>query len=332
MFLEELDMASSPSGYEGQVRKLVKNEVSKYCDDLVVDRMGNIIAHKKGEGIKIALTTNIDEIGFIINSINKEGTLKFFTLGNIDKRVIPGKRVFIGKNKIPGVIGIKPIHLQTKDERGKICPIEDLFIDIGTYSKEETEKIISIGDYAVFAANYNCFGDNLVKGKAVGNRIGCSILLDILKENYACDLYGVFNTQGEVGMRGSFTSNYKIKPDIVISIGPIWSNDIANVNSDNYVSELRKGPALIVMDSYDVYDNEIIESLKTLSEKNNIEIQIISQRDKNLYPNTFASSGRGCRTVKIGIPCRYLNSPNSVCSFDDYENTIKILKKYLRIQ
>ncbi|WP_461207758.1 M42 family metallopeptidase [Clostridium sp. DL1XJH146] len=331
MFLKELDRASSPSGYEGQVRKLVKNEAAKYCDDLVVDRMGNIIAHKKGEGIKIALTTNIDEIGFIINTINEDGTLKFFTLGNIDKRVIPGKKIFIGKNKIPGIIGIKPIHLQTKEERGKIYPIEELFIDIGTYSKKQTEKIISVGDYAVFATNYNLFGDKLIKGKAVGNRIGCSILLDILKENYHCDLYGIFNTQGEVGMRGAFTSSYKIKPDIVISIGPIWSNDIPGVNSDNYVSELKKGPTLIVIDSYDIYDIETIEILKTLSEKNNINIQSISERDEKLYPNTFAVSGRGCRTVKIGIPCRYLNSPNSICSYDDYENTVILLKEYLRI-
>ena len=184
MLLKKLTEASGVSGNEKEVRDIILNEIKGYVDDINVDRLGNIIAFKKGNNSskKLMVTAHMDEVGLMVTDIDNMGLLKFTTVGGIDKRILVSKPVLVGKDKILGVIGAKPIHLQKREEWQKALEIEQLYIDIGVNSKAEAEKLVSIGDYAMFDSQYIEFGGNLVKAKALDNRVGCSLLIELLKE------------------------------------------------------------------------------------------------------------------------------------------------------
>ena len=177
MLLKELTEASGVSGNEKNVRDLIISEIKDFVDSYKIDRIGNIIAYKKGKdtGKKLMVTAHMDEVGLMIKDIDNEGFIKFMPVGGIDKRILVSKPVLVGKDKLPGVIGAKPIHLQKPDERTKALNINDLYIDIGAKSKEEAEKYVSIGDYAIFDSEYIEFGEGLIKAKALDNRVGCSL-------------------------------------------------------------------------------------------------------------------------------------------------------------
>lgn len=163
--LDKLTSLHGPSGYEGQVRSFIRDYLMSYVDEIVIDRMGNIIVHKKGSGKRVIVDAHMDEVGFIITGYNDDGTLRFRALGGIDSKIIPAKTVLIGPSNIPGVIGVKPIHLQDKGERQRGLTYDDCCIDIGTNTRAETEKFIELGEYVVFDTEYDEFGEGLVKGK-----------------------------------------------------------------------------------------------------------------------------------------------------------------------
>ena len=182
MLLERLCNAASPSAYEGEVREIIKDEIKDYVDEIRIDRMGNIIAHKRGIGKKIVVDAHMDEIGFIVTGYNEDGTLKFQPLGAMDTKIMPCTTVSIGKNRLPGVIGLKPIHLQDKEEKEKNIELSKLSMDIGAKSKEEAKSIVPIGEYAVFTTKFDYFGEGFIKGKAFDNRVGCGVLIELLKK------------------------------------------------------------------------------------------------------------------------------------------------------
>ncbi|SKA79297.1 endoglucanase [Clostridium sp. USBA 49] len=333
MLLEKLSNAAGPSGYEGNVRNIIKEEVKKYVDEVKVDNMGNIIAHKKGNKNsknKVIIDAHMDEVGFIITGYNEDGTLKFYSLGGISGNILPSKVVLIGDNKIPGVIGFKPIHLQSSEERKKAVSYSDCCIDIGSKSKEETEKLIEIGEFAVFDTEFSEFGNGLYKGKAFDDRIGCAVLIEALKENYECDIYGVFNVQEEVGERGAFVSAFNIKADIGIVLEGTICADMPNVLKHLRATEIGKGPAISIMDKTSIFNNDIaMEIMKVCDEK-----KIPYQKRRAIAGGNDAyaiqSSGEGAKVATISVPCRYIHSSVSLASKSDYENTVKLLIEYLK--
>ncbi|MCY6485911.1 M42 family metallopeptidase [Clostridium aestuarii] len=330
MVLQKLCNAAGPSGYEGSVRQIIKDEIKDYVDEIKVDRMGNIIAHKKGSEKKVVVDAHMDEVGFIIIGYNDDGTLKFTSLGGISNKVVPSKVVNIGKDKIPGVIGLKPIHLQSKQERGKNIPISKCCIDIGAKSKEEAKKLIPLGEYAVFTTEFGHFGEGLIKGKAFDDRIGCSILIELLKENYNCDLYAVFNVQEEVGMRGAYVSAYDIKPDITIAIEGTVCADMPGIQKHLMSTEIGKGPAISIIDKTSIYDKDIINEMKKVAVDNHISYQLRRTSVGSNDAGAFVMSGEGVKPAAIAVPCRYIHSSISVCSLEDYNNTIKLVTNYLK--
>ena len=180
MFLKELTELSGVSGCEYEVRNFIKHKLSEMGCGFYVDKLGNIIAHNKGRKNKtIMVAAHMDEVGLIISNIDSDGFIKFKAVGGIDQRVLNSKAVFVGENKIPGVIGSKAVHLMTGQEKESSLPIDKLYIDIGTSSKAETEKLVNIGDYVSFNSGYQEFGNNLIKAKALDDRTGCSIILEL---------------------------------------------------------------------------------------------------------------------------------------------------------
>ena len=330
MLLEKLSMAHGPSGYEGDVRNIIKEEIRPYVDEIKVDLMGNIIAHKKGNGPKVLLDAHMDEVGFIITKYNEDGTLKFASLGGVNAKVAPCKVVYIGKNKIKGVIGLKPIHLQSAKERTSALSYDDYCIDIGSNSKEETKKSIALGDYAIFDTVFGEFGDGLLKGKAFDDRVGCAVLIEALKENYNCDLYAAFTVQEEVGDRGAFISSYEVQPDIGLALEGTICADVANVPKHLRATEIGKGPAISMMDRTSIFDRELTEKIMQVAEDSNIPYQRRRATAGGNDAGAMVSTGVGAKVATISVPCRYIHSSVSVISKDDFENTTKLVKAWLK--
>ena len=330
MLLEKLSNASGPSGFEGEVREIIRDEIKNYVDEIKVDVMGNVIAHKKGNGKKVLIDAHMDEVGFIITGYNEDGTLRFESLGGINGKVILSKVVLIGKNKIPGVIGFKPIHLQSGDERKKNVKASQCCIDIGLNSKEETKKLIKLGEFVVFDMKYGEFGDGLVKGKAFDDRMGCAVAIEILKENYNCDLYVSFNVQEEVGERGTYVSAFDIQPEIGVALEGTICADMPNIPKHLRATEIGKGPALSIMDKTSIFNDEILRSIIKIAEDKEIPYQLRRAIAGGNDAGAILMSGEGAKVATVSVPCRYIHSSVSVASLEDYKNTVRLMVKWLK--
>ncbi|WP_027626654.1 M42 family metallopeptidase [Clostridium lundense] len=330
MLLETLSNASGVSGYEGDIRSIIKEVIEKYVDDIIIDKMGNVIAHKKGNGTKVIIDAHMDEVGFIITGYNEDGTLRFYPLGKINSKVPPAKVVFIGENKITGVIGIKPIHLQSKEEKGRSMSYSEYCIDIGSNSKDETKEVVRLGDYAVFDTKFGDFGRGLVKGKAFDDRIGCCILAEILKEDFQCDIYGVFNVQEEVGERGAYISSFTVKPDIGIVLEGTVCADMPNIPKYKRGTEIGNGPAISIMDESSLFSSQIFADIIKVANEKSIPYQLRRSVTGGNDGGAIHMSGEGAKVATISVPCRYIHSSVSVASLEDYQNTCKLVIEYIR--
>lgn len=330
MLLEKLCNAHGPVGYEGEVRGIIKEEIAQYVDEIEINTMGNILVHKKGKGPKIMIDAHMDEVGFIIEGYNEDGTLRFSPLGGINAKIPPCKVVYIGTEKIVGVIGLKPIHLQSKKEREESLSYKDYCIDIGSNSKEETKKKIDRGEYAVFSTEYGDFGDGLIKGKAFDDRMGCIILMEVLKENYECDLYASFSVQEEIGDRGAFPSAFRVEPDIMVALEGTICADMPSVPKHLQATEIGKGPAISMMDATSIFDYDLTNDIIKVAENNAIPYQrrkaIAGGNDAGAFVNTKS----GAKVATVSVPCRYIHSSVSVASKADLQNTIMLMKAWLK--
>ncbi|KEI04534.1 M42 family peptidase [Clostridium botulinum] len=322
MLLEKLCNAMAPSSYEDEVRNIIKDSIRDFVDEVNVDKMGNIIAHKKGVGKTVILDAFMDEVGFIITGYNNDGTLKFTSLGNVQEKSIPCKAVNIGKNKISGVIGLKAIHLQNKKEREESIDIETLSIDIGATSKEEAKKYVSIGDEVSFTTEFEFLGEKYIKGKALESRVPCYVLIELLKENYNADIYVIFTTQRQIGSRGAIISSYNIKSDITLVLEGALTKEQEN--------KIGKGPSISRIDNNTICDNSLIDDIKRIGEKEKIPYQIKKYINNENDGDSYISTGNTKKLLTISIPCKYMKSPISVSSKEDIENTIKLIRGYLK--
>ncbi|WP_130807105.1 M42 family metallopeptidase [Senegalia massiliensis] len=332
MLLKNLTEASGVSGNEKEVRDIIINEIKNYVDNYKVDKIGNIIAYKKGQknnNTKILITAHMDEVGLIVSDIDDMGLIKFMTVGGIDKRVLVSKRVKIGKNKILGVIGAKPIHLQKPSDREKALDLKQLYIDIGTYTKGETEKKVNIGDYIVFDSNYIEFGDDLIKSKALDNRVGCALLIELLKSDIPYDLHVAFTVMEEVGLRGAGPAAYKIQPDISIILEGTTCADLEDIDDHKKATILGKGAAISLMDRTTYYDKNLIDILVSIAEENNIPYQFRKTSVGGNDSGSIHLSREGVKTATLSVPCRNIHSPISVMSKKDYKSTKILLNKFI---
>lgn len=332
MLLKKLSNAGAPSGYEKKVREIVIKGIGSLAEDIRIDSMGNVIAFKPGNGNaagrkKVVLSCHMDEVGFIITGYNIDGTLRFALLGDVNLSVIPSKPVLIGEEETHGAIGVKPIHLQSKKEREGAFSIKEMTIDIGVNSDKEARKIVRLGDYAVFDQEFKSFGTELYAGKALSSRAGCSIVLSLLKEDFACDLYGMFNVQKEMGDRGAKISNERIKSDIVIVIDGAEAFDLPGVAKHLQGVELGKGPVVDLMDLK--ASSKINDDIICIANNYSIPYQINRNLKESNQTTAIVSTMTG-KLARISVPCRYRNSSVSVCSKMDYKNTKELIEGYIK--
>ncbi len=337
MLLEKLSNARGVSGNEAEVREILIGAIKDRVDEYRVDTLGNLIALKKatsGRGRKrkmqhVMLAAHMDEVGVMIVHHEANGHLRFRPVGGIDSRVLLSKVVLIGKDKIPGVIGVKPIHLLKASERQQVMDIEAMTIDIGAKSKEEAQGLVKLGDYATFATEFAEMGDGLLKGKALDDRTGCAALVEILKRDYPCDLYAVFTAQEEVGARGARVAAFAIEPDFAFALESTVCDDSPKQKDGSPVTRVGDGPAITVIDNTMIADRRLVELLVETAKENRIPYQFKQAIAGGTDAGRIHLTKAGIPSVAVAVPTRYIHSPVSLLSKRDFENMIKLMSKAL---
>jgi endoglucanase len=330
--LEKLSNACGVSGNEGEVREIIENEIRDLVDEIKVDALGNLIAFKKAKNKKpkVMLAAHMDEVGLMVKFIEKTGYLRFAKVGGIDDRVLPAKHVLVGKEKIPGVIGIKPLHLARRDdELKKVIKTDTLYIDIGASSEEEAKKFVKRGDYVTFATRFERTGD-VIKGKAFDDRVGCYMLIEVLKETYNFPIYAVFTVQEEVGLRGARVSAHRIEPDFAFALEATPAGDFPEKRDISPAPVLRQGPVITVVDKTMIADRGLVEHLVKIAQEENIQFQFKRPNIGGTDAGRIHLAKAGCRACAIAVACRYSHSPVSFCSILDIENMVKLVKASLK--
>ena len=290
--------------------------------------MGNLYAHKKGEGKKVMVAAHMDEVGMIIWGAREDGLLVYQTEG-IDPRVMVSKRVEIGEKKIPGVIGAKAIHLQSMADRKKVLPHSEMYIDIGAKDKADALKYVSPGDYAAFATKWAKFGEDTMKAKALDDRMGCAIALELLKNSYDCDFYAVFTVQEELGLRGAQAAVYNVQPDVALILEGTTANDMPGAEGHQHVTKMGGGPAISFMDRATIVKREMFEALRTVAEEHKIPYQLKQAVAGGNDAGAIHMALTGCVTGVISVATRYIHSPCSLASISDFENAYKLVDAFL---
>lgn len=331
VFIEKLCNTSGVSGNEGRVRELIREKITPYADDITVDSMGNMIALKKGRSSskKIMLSAHMDEVGFIVSGFTEKGYLEFKTVGGIDTRVIISKKVYVGEKNVPGIIGIKAIHLQSRSERNTVPNISSLYIDIGAKSKAEAEKKVNLGDYVTFATEFEYFGNNKIKAKAIDDRAGCFVLTELIKREVEYDTYFCFLVQEEVGLRGAQIAASRIKPDIALVLEATTCSDVYGCKEHEYVTSLGKGVVLTARDGSSIVPEDFRKFLEELCIKNNIPYQYKKTTRGGNDAGAVHISGKGVKCASLSIPCRYLHSPVGVAALSDIEAMKNLTNEFL---
>lgn len=322
--LKKLCLLNGASGDEAAIREYIRSRIN--ADEINVDALGNLIAFKKGKKTpkhKIMFAAHMDEVGFMITNIDDNGFLSFGEVGGINPAVVLGKAVRL-ESGAEGVVGIKAVHQQSKDERSKMPEFKDIYIDIGAASKKEAEKLASLGSYAYFNSDFFEFGNGFIKGKAIDDRAGCLIMMDMINGDPEYDAWYTFTVQEEIGTRGAAAAAFTVNPDIAFVLETTTACDIQGVAGGKKVCELGKGAVVSYMDNGTVYDRRLFDLTMRIAHENNIAVQTKTLIAGGNDSRAIHTSHGGVRTCAISIPCRYLHSPSCVIKTDDF-NAVKTL-------
>ena len=328
--LEKLCNVIAVSGDEGEVRKIVLQEIKPYADEVKVDALGNVLATKLGQGRKrtrVMLDAHMDEVGFMIVDEDGEGIYRFETVGGMDVRHLVGKQVYVGKYRAPAVIGSKPIHLMNGDEYTKKVPLDALRIDLGLSGKAR------VGDRAGFATRFRRVGPSILS-KSIDDRIGVATLIELLKQSPPnIDLCAAFSVQEEIGLRGAKVAAQYFNPDLAIAIDSTPANDLPlHDRSENmtYNTKLGLGPAIYVADGSTLHDPRLVRFLRETAEAEKIPYQIRQPGGGGTDSGAIQRSLGGIPTVSVSVPHRYTHSPVSIARVEDWKHTLHLLHAALK--
>lgn len=329
--LAELTKLDGISGDQQKVREFIIQNLDKSLQHYT-DNIGNLIVKGKSSGasnLKVMLAAHMDEVGFMVNKITDDGKLKFSAVGGIDSRILIGQHVRVGDDKIPGVIGYKSIHLQDKDERESAVELESLYIDIAAKNKENAEEFVNTGDYVAFSSEPVFFGENKIKAKALDDRAGCVVLMELLKEVWPFELYACFTVQEEVGLRGARVAANRVKPDVGIVLEGTTCADVPQVKKHEMSTVMGEGPTLSFADRTSIADRDLLSHFQKTAEEEGIPYQWKRTTTGGNDAGRIQTSGTGVKTLTVSVPCRYIHSPVSVLDISDLENMLNLVSKAL---
>jgi putative aminopeptidase FrvX len=331
--LEKLSNANGVTGSEEEVRKLMVKLMKPYVDEIVVDKLENVIAIKKGKKTapKVMLAAHMDEIGLMVKNITKEGFIKFTKMGGIDDRILQAQKVtvFTKNGALPGIVGSKPPHIQKEEERKKIITYDDLFIDIGAENQQDAAKMgTTIGDPIGFDVKYTQVTPDRATGKAFDDRAGCAAMVEALKKlektETDCTVCAVGTVQEEVGLRGAATAAFGVDPDVGIALDVTIAGDVPGVREFDTTVKMGKGPAVTVSDSGLITHPKVLRLLMDTAKEQKIPFQL----ETGLLGSTDAArislTRQGVPSGTVSIGTRYIHSPVSMASLKDLENSAKL--------
>ena len=331
LMAEICEVAGAP-GYEKRIRDIVLREVTPLVDEVRIDNLGNVTAIKKGkERKKVMIGAHMDEISFIVTHIEEGGFLRFHTLGGFDPKTLTAQRVIVhGKKDLIGVMGSKPIHVMTPEERGKLPKTTDYFIDMGM-SKEEVEKYVSVGDVITRERKLIEMG-NCVNCKSIDNRISVFILIEALRTlgDVPYDVYGVFTVQEEIGIRGAQVAALEHQPDFGFGLDTTIAYDVPGAQAHEKITSLGKGAGIKIMDASTVCDYRMVEFMKTTADKHKIEWQpeVLTAGGTDTAAIQRFSAG-GSISGAISIPTRHIHQVIEMADKGDIEKSILLLQRCL---
>ena len=324
--LERLSNACAVSGDEAEVRKIVLSEIKTYADEVKVDTLGTILATRKGSGkqrLRVMLAAHMDEVGLMLTRDKGEGIYRFEVVGGISASHLAGKPVWIGKEHIPGVIGITPVHLIRAGDRQKPIDIENLHVDVGTVPGKE-----KVGDRATFTTRFVRLGSSL-RGKALDNRLGVATLIELLKHAPAnIDLLAAFTVQEEIGARGARIAAFAFNPDLAIVLDSTPAYDLPDWEVDEnlrYNTRLGAGPAIYTADSSTISDPRLVHFMIQVAEDNHIPFQLRQPGGGGTDAGVIHKQREGIPSISISVPGRYHHSPAAIVRLSDWQNTFKLV-------
>ena len=330
--LKQLCLLNGVSGDEGEVRAFLRAQAEPYADSIRTDALGNLIVFKQGAkatGNRLLLAAHMDEVGLIITHVTDEGFLKFGFVGGVDRRIAIGKPVVLGPDRVPGIISLKAIHLTDKAELKKVPKTDSLYIDVGAGSREEALKKVPLGTYGSFVSQPEEFGDGFFKARAIDDRIGCAIMLELLKEELPLDVTFAFTAQEEVGTRGAFGAAFSVTPQVALVLETTTAADLPGVDSHRRVCAPGKGPVISYMDGSTIYDRGLFEDLRRLAEDNGIPWQTKEYIAGGNDARTIQRTKQGVRVAAMSAATRYLHAPSSVASVADFKNMLELTRLFL---
>ncbi len=330
--LKALVESHAVSGREEGIRALIRKEMTAVGCKVTTDAMGNVIGFRKGKGkAKVMLAGHMDEIGFIVSHVDKEGFIRFQPCGGFDPRTLMSQRVFVhaSKKRLLGVMGAKPIHVLTEDEIKKPLKVTDYFVDLGLPGKE-VNKLVEIGDPITMAREMDELGD-CITAKALDNRIGVWLMIEALRKvkRHDVDVYAVATTQEEVGIRGALAAARDVHPDVGLALDVTIACDTPGADQKDHITKLGQGTAIKIMDGASISNPKLVQELRAIAKRKKIKFQM------EILPRGGTDAGAirqvtgHCAVGAISVPLRYVHSTVEMVHKDDLEASINLLAAYL---
>lgn len=332
--IKDLTLTHGPSGFEHNVKELIKNRLAGKAN-FSQDNLGSLICKKVGASgsPKIMIPGHMDEIGFMVNSITKQGFIKFIPLGGWYDQVLLAQKVIIKTKKgdVTGIIGSTPPHLLSEKDKNKLVEKKEMFIDVGAQSREEAEESMGIlpGDPIIPDSSFHVLGEKMIMSKAIDNRIGCCLFINVLEELWGTQhpntVYGVGTVQEEVGLRGATTSANVIMPDICLTVDVTIATDTPGLEKEEPEIKLGQGPVLTLADATVIGNRNLRNYVIDTARQEQIPLQYNTMMGGGTDGGAIHKTGPGVPTVVLSIPTRYIHSHYGVFQYDDYENALRLL-------
>lgn len=332
--LQQLSDIPGVSGDETLVRNALKPLLDGCVDKMYVDALGNLITYKQGTGripLRVMITAHMDEVGLMVVGYNSDGTLQVETIGGIPARTLPGLHVLVGKDQIPGVIGVKAIHRVTGSARNEAPNISALAVDLGTTSSDEAKRFAPLGTSMTFATTFHDLGETIY-GKAFDDRVGCAILLALLQGSpYPFEVYGVFTVQEEIGLRGATVAGYAVEPDVALILEGTLADEYPREETDtSTTSRLGGGPAITVKDRTYTTPPRLLKHFIQTAEANALQYQLKQPGISGTESGSIHKTRGGVPSITVAVPCRYIHSPVSLTRKSDIVATKDLADAALR--
>lgn len=335
MILKSLSNAIGVSGEEDEVRQLLIEAVRDYADDLLVDALGNLIAYQRGTSqpeFTVMIAAHMDEVGMMVTAVDSNGLLQFTNVGGIDARILPGLRVKVGAERKNGVVLWKPIHMW-RDM--KTVEMDSLRIDVGATDSKAAE----LGERIAFDAEFVKLSETVVRGKALDDRVGCSLLADILADGpYPVTVAAAFTVQEEIGLRGATVAARRINPDAAIVLEGTPAFDVPDPTREAEAGDLPTNPAtvmgggvvLTLADGSMITDPRVIRFLQETADGQGIAYQLKTVGGGGTDGGAIHTAQTGVPTMTLSAPCRYIHSPSALLDLNDYDCVLRLAQAVLR--